>query len=138
LRQLACLGSVTDVTILSLVLEMPEDQVHAALVDALHQRLIERLDRSYKFVHDRVQEAAYTLIPEASRAQAHLAIGRLLMGHTPPEKRDHSIFEIVNQLNRGASLITSPEERERVAELNLTAGVSSIYLALAERIGLVG
>ncbi|MHC2484852.1 AAA family ATPase [Rhizobium leguminosarum] len=122
LRQLACLGSVTDVAILSLVLEMPEDQVHAALVDALHQRLIERLDRSYKFVHDRVQEAAYTLIPEASRAEAHLAIGRLLMGHTPPEKRDHSIFEIVNQLNRGALLITSLDEREQLAELNLAAG----------------
>jgi predicted ATPase len=121
LRQLACLGNVTDVAILSLVLEMPEDQVHAALVDALHQRLIERLDRSYKFVHDRVQEAAYTLIPEASRAEAHLAIGRLLMGHTPLEKRDHSIFEIVNQLNRGAPLITSLDEREQLAELNLAA-----------------
>src|SRR4029453_547054 len=122
LRQLACLGNLTDVAILSLVLEMPEDQVHAALVDALHQRLIERLDRSYKFVHDRVQEAAYALIPEASRAESHLAIGRLLMGHTPLERRDHSIFEIVNQLNRGAPLITVLDEREQLAELNLAAG----------------
>ena len=69
-----------------------------------------------------MQEAAYALIPEESRAEAHLRIGRLLVAHTPPEKRDEAIFEIVNQLNRGAPLITSPEEREQLAELNLAAG----------------
>ena len=96
--------------------------MHAALWEALRQQLIERLERSYKFVHDRVQEAAYALIPEKSRAEAHLRIGRLLAAHTPPEKRDEAIFEIVNQLNRGAPLITSREEREQLAELNLAAG----------------
>ena len=122
LRQLACLGNVADVAMLSIVLGTPEEQVHAALWEALRQQLIERLDRSYKFVHDRVQEAAYALIPEKSRAEAHLTIGRLLVAHTPPEKRDEAIFEIVNQLNRGAPLITSHEEREQLAELNLAAG----------------
>ena len=77
---------------------------------------------AYTFVHDRVQEAAYALIPEALRAAAHLRIGRLLTAHTPPEKREEAIFEIVNQLNRGAALITSQEEREQVAVLNLMAG----------------
>ena len=84
--------------------------------------LVERLEGSYRFVHDRVQEAAYSLIPEELRAEAHLRIGRLLAAHTPPEKREETIFEIVNQLNRGVSLITAPQERERVAELNLIAG----------------
>jgi PAS domain S-box-containing protein len=122
LRQLACLGNVADVTMLSVVLGASEQQVHAAFWEALRQRLVERLDRSYKFVHDRVQEAAYALVPENSRADAHLTIGRLLATHTPPDKRDEAIFEIVNQLNRGAPLITSRDEREQLAALNLAAG----------------
>jgi predicted ATPase len=122
LQQLACLGNVADVAMLSIVLEMPEQQVHAALWEALRQQLVDRLDRSYKFVHDRMREAAYALIPEESRAEAHLTIGRLLVAQTPPEQRGEKIFEIVNQLNRGAPLIASPEEREQLAELNLVAG----------------
>jgi PAS domain S-box-containing protein len=122
LRQLACLGNVADVAMLSLVLGKPEQQVHAALWDALRQQLIDRFDRSYKFVHDRVQEAAYALIPEKSRAEAHLTIGRLLAARTSPEKRDEAIFEIVSQLNRGVALITSQDEREQLAQLNLAAG----------------
>jgi PAS domain S-box-containing protein len=122
LRQFACLGNVADVATLSIVLGMPEEQVHAALSEAMRQQLIDPGARSYKFIHDRIQEAAYALIAENARAEAHLTIGRLLWARTPLEKRDEVIFEIVNQLNRGASLITSRDEREQVAELNLIAG----------------
>ena len=122
LRQLACLGNVAEVATLSIVLGTSAQQVHAALWEALRQQLIDRLQRSYKFVHDRVQEAAYALIPEESRAEAHLTIGRILLAQTPPEKRDEAIFEIVNHLNRGAPLITSQKECEQLAALNLAAG----------------
>jgi signal transduction histidine kinase len=81
-----------------------------------------RSESAYRFLHDRVQEAAYSLIPKEQRAEAHLRIGMLLAEHTPPGKREEAIFEIVNQLNRGSHLITSAEERERVADLNLLAG----------------
>ena len=99
-----------------------EEKLHSDLWEALRLEFIVRSEGSYKFVHDRVQEAAYSLIPEELRAEAHLQIGRGLLGHTTPERREGSVFEIVNQLNRGAVLISSQDEREQLAELNLIAG----------------
>ncbi|TPL03579.1 serine/threonine-protein kinase PknK, partial [Mesorhizobium sp. B2-4-14] len=122
LRQLACLGNTADLATLSLVLQMPEEQVHATLWEGLGQQLIDRLDRTYKFVHDRVQEAAYALIPEEPRSLAHLRIGRLLAAHIPPERQDDEIFTIASQFDRAGTLITDEEEREQVAAFNLIAG----------------
>ena len=68
-----------------MVLGMSEEQVHAALWEAVRQELVERLEGAYRFVHDRVQEAAYALIPESNARAAHLRIGRLLAARTPPE-----------------------------------------------------
>src|SRR6202035_5615736 len=122
LQQLACLGNIAEITMLSIVLGKSNEDIHSDLWEAVRLELVEHLDGSYRFTHDRVQEAAYSLIPERSRAEAHLLIGRLLAVHTPAEKREDAIFEIVNQLNRGTALITSRDEREQLAELNLLAG----------------
>jgi PAS domain S-box-containing protein len=122
LQQMACLGNTAETAMLAIVLRSSEEEVHAALWEAVRQALVERLDGFYKFIHDRVQEAAYSLIPKAVRAEVHMRIGRLLVSQTPPEKREEAVFEIVNQLNRGAALITQQEERDRLAEFNLLAG----------------
>ncbi len=121
-QELACLGNSAETTTLSVIDGTSEEQVHSDLWEAVLQGLIARQESAYKFIHDRIQEAAYSLIPEHSRAETHLRVGRLLWAHVTPEKREESIFEIVNQLNRGAALITSQDERERLAELNLVAG----------------
>jgi PAS domain S-box-containing protein len=122
LQQLACLGSVPENATLSRILGMTEDELHAHLHEAVHQGFVQRLKGDYRFTHDRMQEAAYALIPEAARAAAHLRIGRRLVAQIPPEKRAESVFEIVSQLNRGVILIDSRDEREALAELNLLAG----------------
>ena len=121
-QQLACLGNIAEVVTLSIALGISEEQVHAALWPAVRQDFIERLAGAYRFAHDRVQETAYSLIPEELRNEAHLRIGRQLAAHVPPEKREEAIFDIVNQLDRGAALIAAPDEREWLAELNLLAG----------------
>jgi len=122
LQQLACVGNAAEITMLSVAFGMSEAEVHADLWEAVRLELVHRLSGSYKFVHDRVQEAAYLLNPEALCGEIHLRIGRLLAASTPPERRHEVIFEIVNQLNRGAAFITEHEERERLAEFNLIAG----------------
>src|SRR5262249_30220571 len=96
-------------------------EIHEAFKDSNLAGLVVRHDDSYVFLHDRVQEAAYSLIPESERAAAHLRIGRALALHTGP-LLEENLFDIVNQLDRGVALIDSPEERAKVAELNLLAG----------------
>jgi hypothetical protein len=122
LQLLACLGNAAEIATLGLVHGGSEPALHADLWEAVRQELILRLDGAYKFVHDRVQEAAYALIPKESRPAMHLRLGRLLLAQTKLERREEAIFEIVSQLNRGSALITEREDRERLAELNLIAG----------------
>ncbi|HUK09066.1 MAG TPA: serine/threonine-protein kinase PknK, partial [Stellaceae bacterium] len=133
LRQLACLGSIASIKTLSLVLGISEEQIHLALWPAVRQELVEGSAGSFRFAHDRIQEAAYSLVPESERAAEHLRIGRLFTSRTASLKIEENIFEVVSHFNRGAELITLPDERERLAELNLIAGrqakQSSAYAA---------
>jgi PAS domain S-box-containing protein len=122
LQVLSCIGNAAEITILSIVLEASAEQVEAMFWEAVRHELIEPLKSSYRFIHDRVREAAYSLIAEERRSAAHLRIGQLLAAHIPPAHREEAVFDIVNQLNRGIALITAPEEREQLAELNLIAG----------------
>jgi diguanylate cyclase (GGDEF)-like protein len=77
---------------------------------------------AYRFLHDRVQQAAYLLLDADARAASHLRIGRLLLRHATAQQQDDRLFEIVEQLNTGRALIVDAGERVQLAELNLRAG----------------
>ncbi len=76
---------------------------------------------SYRFLHDRVQQAAYSLIPQSQQQQAHWHIGKLLLENTSPQQRSLKLFEIVNHFNAATSLFQQPAERKMLAQLNLDA-----------------
>jgi predicted ATPase len=122
LKQLACLGDRAEIATLRIVRGDSEQALHAVLSEAVRSGLILRFDGSYAFTHDRVEEAAYALIPEGERAAVHLRIARLLAGQRPFEELPERIFDVVSHFNRGSVMIASPEERMQVAELNLIAG----------------
>ena len=122
LQWLAALGDRAETAVLALVLERPAEAIHAALREAVQAGLVLMQDEVYAFMHDRVREAAYSQIPEASRAERHLRIGRSLLSGLPPAEIAERIFEVVAQLNRGLALVEAPQERDRIAELNLRAG----------------
>jgi predicted ATPase len=122
LKQLACLGNSAKISSLNVIYQQPAELIQAELRDAVRAGLVFSLDGTCIFLHDRIREAAYSLIPDSERAATHLRIGRLLVSSATLEEVEDEIFEIVNQLNRAAPLITASEERKRVAELNLIAG----------------
>lgn len=76
---------------------------------------------SYRFLHDRVQQAAYSLVPLDERAALHKQIGERLLAKVSESQLDSILYEIVNQLNHWISPL-SREERVRLMELNLRAG----------------
>ena len=121
LQELACLGGVVQAATLALVRAEQIAATEEALRELVRAGLIVQTETAYQCRHDRVQEAAYALIPEDQRAATHLRIGRLLALRAQPGEGDERIFEIVNQLNRGISLIETTEEKEQIAEINLRA-----------------
>jgi predicted ATPase/transcriptional regulator with GAF, ATPase, and Fis domain len=130
----ACIGSPFQGATLLTVSRRPANAVEAALAETIEAGLIrpaegafegagagDVADRSYAFAHDRIQQAAYGLIPDAAKAPVHLDVGRLLLAECDGVVPDDRIFQIVNHLNVGRALIDGLDERLAVARLNLTA-----------------
>jgi predicted ATPase/GAF domain-containing protein/ABC-type transporter Mla MlaB component len=90
--------------------------------EPLGDALATSLHVSCRFLHDRVQQAAYGLIPEGDRPTLHLRIGRMLKEQRGPEPGDEGLFEIVNHMNHGAALLAEADERLELSQLNLAAG----------------
>ncbi|HEY9858861.1 MAG TPA: serine/threonine-protein kinase PknK, partial [Candidatus Obscuribacterales bacterium] len=144
LKLAACIGDKFSLDILAIANQKSEVETAKDLWQALEVNLIVPLNNFYKiplaytpstanilvapnsivykFLHDRVQQAAYSLIPDVQKKQTHFKVGQSLLQSTPPEKRKENIFALVNQLNYGTDLLRSELEKYELAELNLIAG----------------
>ena len=140
LQLAASLGNRFALDTLALAVERGAWQTQQDLWPALDAGLVQPLDERYKyldagakdgggigyrFLHDRVQQAAYLLVDEDARAARHLRLGRLLLRETPAERQDGRLFEIVEQLNAGRALLEDGGERLQLAALNLRAGAKA-------------
>jgi len=134
LKLAACIGNQFQLKTLAIVSEKESRTVAVNLWKALEEGIIqpigdnykyteesEDIDVTYRFSHDRVQQAAYSLIEEKDKKVFHLKIGRLLR-RSLDENKEEGIFDIVQHLNSGRELIDSQIELDKLAELNLLAG----------------
>jgi len=148
LKLAACIGDTFNLDVLSIVHEQSHAQAASALWAALQTGLVLPLSNaykiplvggwgsdnlrsilsasqskiSYKFLHDRVQQAAYSLIPDGEKQATHLKIGQLLLNNTPASEIEENVFDIVNQLNVGVGFLAEKSEKYELAKLNLIAG----------------
>ena len=146
LKLAACIGAQFDLSTVAIVAEQSETATASDCWKALQEGLIlpqsemykfylgetEKAPNngdspdcqqvSYRFLHDRVQQAAYSLIPDDQKQATHLKIGQLLLANTSPDEREERLFDIVNHLNVGKSLITQAAQHHQLAELALAAG----------------
>jgi PAS domain S-box-containing protein len=122
LLELACLGDSAEVTTLTRARGTTEQQVHANLAEAVRHGLIDRLDDSYRFAHDRIREAAYALRPDEDKPSLHLRIGIALAASVTPNETSECLYLVANQLNRGLIAVASEVQREQIIAINLAAG----------------
>ncbi|PHJ68629.1 histidine kinase [Nostoc linckia z18] len=142
LQLAACIGNQFDLNTLAIIYQKSQTETAADLWKALQEGFVIPINEVYKFyqdaslptthdngqktvykfLHDRIQQAAYSLIPEEQKQATHLQIGQLLLNNTPITELDANLFEIVNQLNIGKSLIIERLPQIEIAALNLQAG----------------
>jgi predicted ATPase/signal transduction histidine kinase/CheY-like chemotaxis protein/tRNA A-37 threonylcarbamoyl transferase component Bud32 len=133
LQLAACIGNQFDLSLLAIIDEQDQNETLEVLHPAIAEGLIQPLDENYKrldvgdksqfkFLHDRVQQAAYALIDDEQKQAVHLQIGRLLLKNTPADALEENVFDIVGQFNPSLELLNNQVERLEIAKLNLMAG----------------
>lgn len=140
LQLAACIGNRFKLSVLAVVSQQSPKAVARRIGPGMTEGLIAPIGDAYQlvelekgphagevtvelaFAHDRIQQAAYSLLDADSRTEAHLKIGRLLQHQLPPKQQNERVFEITNHLNLGATLISNAQERAGLCRLNLEAG----------------
>ncbi|MBT8298140.1 MAG: hypothetical protein KJO52_07380, partial [Maribacter sp.] len=118
LKMAACIGNAFDIDSLRVILESEEVTIRKQLWEALSKGFIVPSEEKYKFSHDRVQQAVYSLIPKEEQPQIHLSIGKLWEAKYLKQDDDVFLFDIVNHLNLGSSLLVDIPEKIKLARLN--------------------
>lgn len=119
LKLAACVGNQFDLATLAVISQRPSEEVTTDFWEALREGLVVPFAEQYKFVHDRIQQAAYSLIPDVERPVLHWQIGQLLLTAHGVQER---LFEIIDHLNLGIVLVNTPSTQMQLIRLNLQAG----------------
>jgi diguanylate cyclase (GGDEF)-like protein/PAS domain S-box-containing protein len=122
LQLAACIGNTFALPMLAAIREKSQEATSEDLWEALQAGLVIPSDAMFRFLHDRVQQAAYSLIPAEDIAPLHLRIARLLLRHVGQTQLDDAIFDVTSHFNMALALVDDPEECRTLLELNMRAG----------------
>lgn len=140
LQNAACIGNRFDFSMLAKLADYSLKEVSETLYTAISQNLItpvggkyklidfddmqqwDKKSIEYRFAHDRIQQASYSLADEDERKKVHFDIGTILLDGQPKAKIEENIFNVVNHLNEGREYYSRSEDRTKLSNLNLVAG----------------
>ena len=142
LQLASCIGATFDLQTLSVIYEHSVSDTALALLEPLNLNMIVSLDNAYQYIdllgeaqqdvnpcfrfqHDRIQQAAYLMIPVEKKENLHLSIGRLMLKHSSEDELEERIMDIVSHLNAGKAMLTELKEKIEFAELSLAAGIKA-------------
>lgn len=131
LKHAACIGNEFTIDLLAALFGETPEQIRLNIEPAFAEGILLQRRNGYKFLHDKLVQAVYSLIPESERAALHLRLGWLLLDRTPETELDSALFDIVNQLNLGARCVETNEKRYQIARLDLRAGLKAKVSAAA-------
>lgn len=121
----AIIGNRFDLETIAMLTRMTLDRALALMTKAVHEGLTAPEKEDYVFAHDRIQEAAYSLVSAGERETLHYRVGWLTWTHCDEKGRDEHLFFITDHLNAGSRLLTDPNERDPLIHLNVLAGKKS-------------
>lgn len=143
----ACIGNIWDFDTLKIITGLSEGGLSNSISEIIkngfatplgawkefYADLSEYLDlfakeeevHEFKFLHDKIQQAAYSLIKEEDRVETHIRIGRLLLDQLGKEDIENNIFDILDHLNFSVQSDLKEREKEELGELNLSAGIKA-------------
>lgn len=142
LKIASCIGHIFELQTLSIITDTPVLDIAKALKAAINLNLVKPLNENYEliesvsdisllgdinfhFVHDKVQQTTYQMIPKESLPEIHLRIGRMLLKNEPIESNSKNLFDTLNHLNLGIDLIDSEDEKKYLANGNFLAGIKA-------------
>ncbi len=134
----ACIGHRFHLSLLAEAHTQAPQEIAQALAPALQHgilfpenaeyRLAEiqtnNLVAAYRFAHDRIQEAAYSLFPLEDTTRTHLCLGRLLLSQHESPEHSNQLFATVDHLRRALPLLSSAERGQLISLLH-TAGAQA-------------
>ncbi len=134
LKYASCIGNTFNLKMLSVIMQKPLEETSEMLDVIIQEEIIfvrgnkfsEDKSTTYKFQHDRIQEAAYSLIEDEKKQEIHLEIGRMFLENYSKEEIKKHLITIVNHLNISVNLISKLEEKEQLSVLNLQAGEKAL------------
>ncbi len=100
------------------------------LEPALEDGILLLTEGDYRFLHDRVQQAAYALASPEEQKRVHLLIARLFAD--PEGTGDDYVFDSLSHYQAAQDLLIDPEERLQVARLSLDGTQKAIASAANE------